>query len=249
VELDLRVLEVVIEAIFQDLKENKASMSKMDELLQSKEIELIEYTTKLEKMNKQDNNELAQKLLILKKDNAELIQSKIELLGKYNNLLMKNNKLKESYRNNEANVQELKKSFNTKEPIHKTPKTPILDKVKKLLNVKTYEEIPIAIEKLLKIFSAIPQMESFIKKICKLILGTEEAEPEQIHTVIPKLEKWRENIVALTEDLAFYRSLTEDLQKLCGEADPQKLFAAIEGPYFLAWNLRPFIAVAFFIIV
>ena len=244
---DLRVLEVVIETVFRDLKESKTTMLKMDELLQSKEIELIEYTTKLESMNKQGDNELAQKLLILRKDNDELIQTRIELLRNYNNLLMKHNKLKESYRNAEANMQELKRSFKTQEPIQKTPRNPVLDKVKKLLNVNTYEEIPIAIEKFLKIFSAIPQMETFIKKICNLVLSTEEAKPNQIYTVIPKLEEWRENIVALTADLAFYRSLTEDLQKLCGETDPQKLFAAIEGPYFLAWNVRPFIAVILFI--
>eukprot|EP00826_Nyctotherus_ovalis_P031308 TRINITY_DN2500_c0_g1_i1.p1 TRINITY_DN2500_c0_g1~~TRINITY_DN2500_c0_g1_i1.p1 ORF type:complete len:235 (+),score=79.63 TRINITY_DN2500_c0_g1_i1:497-1201(+) len=228
----------------------------MDELLQSKEIELIEYTTKLENAKKQEpeevekyaENEMAQKLFVLQKDNAELIQSKIELLANYNNLLMKYNKLKESSRASESSMLELKRSLRSQAPGKSTIKTPretqpVLEKVKKLLNAKNYDEVPLAVEKLLKIFSAIPQMESFIKKICKLVLMAEEAEPEQIHTVIPKLEKWRENIVALTEDLAFYRSLTEDLQKMCGEPDPQKLFAAIEGPYFLAWKIRPFISV------
>ena len=114
VRFDYRVLEIVLSAIFRDVKENKLELNKMDELLQSKEIELIEYNTKfgtLKKTEAKDEKlgDLSEKLFILQKDNTELIQAKIDLLKNYNELLMKYNSIKDDYRKSEAAIMELRK--------------------------------------------------------------------------------------------------------------------------------------------
>eukprot|EP01022_Parablepharisma_sp_SALTPOND_P000781 TRINITY_DN105036_c1_g1_i1.p2 TRINITY_DN105036_c1_g1~~TRINITY_DN105036_c1_g1_i1.p2 ORF type:complete len:302 (-),score=42.17 TRINITY_DN105036_c1_g1_i1:1555-2460(-) len=280
--VDLKALESIIAKIFTDIKENRSELTKRDELVQSKELELIECNVKLRDLqdlirkqelepgqkavtSRKDQDEREKKIQILQRDNAELIQGRIELLRNYNDLLVKHNELKEDHRKLESNFFELKHSIRAnisyteherkpKKPHHTlSTVTPleigehkeILDKIKGLLKVPTYGDVLVAVQKILKILGAVPQMESFIKEICNVVLGAEMAAAPQIEAVLPTLKKWKENIIALTEDLAFYREIVGNLQKMCGEKDPEKLFEALEGPYFLAWEMRPFVSVTF----
>eukprot|EP00826_Nyctotherus_ovalis_P010119 TRINITY_DN12692_c0_g1_i1.p1 TRINITY_DN12692_c0_g1~~TRINITY_DN12692_c0_g1_i1.p1 ORF type:complete len:164 (+),score=58.12 TRINITY_DN12692_c0_g1_i1:692-1183(+) len=162
---------------------------------------------------------------------------------------MKHNALKEDHRRAEMNVLELKKAMKGKkghserDAKHKAQaaETEILDEIRVRLKVESNEEILIGIEKMLKILSAIPHMESFIKKVCDIVQPKSKA--GSIDEVIPKLDKWKRNLSAYTEQLTFYRSIVEHLQNMCGDVELKDLIETIEGPYYLAWKMRPFIAV------
>ena len=41
----------------------------------------------------------------------------------------------------------------------------------------------------------------------------------------------------------FYKSLVDQLKRMCEESDEDKLLEAIEGPYYLAWKLKPYVNV------
>ena len=263
--VDLESFEIIITRILSDLNKYKDETEKAEELLQSKDIDIIEYKTRLQDLQNQGvdikssmkrpiTNRREDPLTTLQNDNNELIQGKIHLLKNYNDLLINYNALKEDYRKAELNILELKKSMKPKRvhgdkhKYHSSLTAPdtqneLLTEIKSRLKVKTNEEIFASIEKMFKILSAVPQMESFIKKICNIVLSTDKSGESQIDEVIPKLEKWKENSIATTEELNFYREIIENLQQMCGEREPRKLIENLEGPYYLAWKMRPFISV------
>jgi len=230
-------------------------------LLQTKEIEVIQYTTRLDRLQeaaskaktkKETQDEKDQQLSILQRDNTELIGGGIPLLKSYNEILSKYNALKEDYRKAEMHILELKKSIRQKKPHperetkrkpHSSSDVEILNEIRTKLKVERNEEILIGIDKMLKILNAIPHMESFIKKVCEIVQPKDKSGVANIDEAIPKLERWKKK---LNEEYNVYRNIIERLQQMCKGVELRDLVESIEGPYYLAWKLRPFIAVIVF---
>ena len=259
--MDIKILEKNITKIAINLRRAKEEIAQKDDIIQSKELEIIEFNTKLKddqagKKLKEDEikslkeevskktQEIANKtataaattrkeqddkrLYALQKDNSALLEEKIESVKRYNDLLVKYNTSKEENRKMKGNLFELKHSVrgsmrSTAEyegkPHHTmstivTQNDELLEKLRGLLKVQTPQEIFVAVQKLLKVLNAVPQMEQFIKNICKVVLDAEGGVTEQIEAVVPTLKKWKESISNMSGELAFYKSIVMLLEML-----------------------------------
>lgn len=247
----MTILERILSEIFSTLNLKSIELCKNEELIVDLSNKVGGDKTKIFNSTKEIND---QRLIILQNDNNELIKGRIELLKSYNELLIKYKEIAEP-KKTQINLEDFNKiqsSFTPSnippinKPVGGTPKD-ILNTLKFMLKVESYGDILITVHKLLKVLSSIPQMESFIKQVCKAVLSIEEATSTEIDSVIPTIIKWREEIPTLENQLRHYKEIIEKLQNICGEEDPNKLTEVIEGPYFLAWKMRPYIAVFSFL--
>jgi len=237
---------------YQKLKDRENEILSLKEYIKNQDMLIKSATSRKEPRESGKKHRSGEKMYETQDPNLELMKKYNELQEKYNSLLKEKNDskidIKQSFRSNlsYADIEEKHKKIHHSTSASKTQdEVPILEKLKIILKVNSYSDILIAVQKVMKILTAVPQMEQFIKEICQIVNFNNETGPDSINSVIPTLKKWREDMGVISEELMFYRKILQDLQKLCGENNFEKMKENLEGAYIVACEMRPFLTVFF----